>query len=122
MSKLRFVATVLVSLVLAGCSMPSQPVRESLLGSDRSRETARPTVLVNSTEADRSQGPWVSGAFRQDNLVITVHGVRLSPDLSVQATYDLDPGSPWPTGWAEGMDFLTSVDGRLWEGSENTGA
>jgi len=108
-------------LVLAGCSAPTEPIHESLSEGDLSGAGAA-FGLVNSTEAARSQEPWVSGAFRHNDLVITVHGVRLNPDLFVQATYDLDPESPWPMGWAEGMDFLTSVGGRLYEGSENTGA
>jgi len=128
--KLNGLAAIALSLVFAGCSMPTQPIesRQSPSGDDLLQGVAQSTVLLNSTEAGRSQAPSVSGSFRQDDLVIMVHGLRLNPGLFVQATYDLDPESSWPIGWAAGMDFLTSIDGRLWEeipGSslpENTGA
>ena len=74
--------------------------------------------LSAARAAASSVGPreaQASGAFLHGEFVISVRGLRLKPDMSVQATYDLDPESQWPVGWPAGMDFLTSTDGRLWE-------
>lgn len=118
MSRLCGIAALLVSLTLAGCSTPTQPLPS--LASIAKQGVPRATGSLGGTESDRSQASQVSGALRHDDFVITVHGVRLGPDMFVQATYDLNPESPWPAGWAGGMDFLTSLDGRLWEILQDT--
>lgn len=119
--KLRIIAVLLVAVAIMGCSKPTQPLQPpaSLVGSVAPGASTQPAGVLHGIENGRSQAPQVSGAFRHDDFVITVHGVRLGPASMVQATYDLDRNSKWPLGWPDGMDFLTSMDGRLWEDLHN---
>src|SRR5258706_11895841 len=98
-------AALLMSLTFAGCSTPTQPLPSpgSPSGQDVPRAVPQPIGSLGRTEGDRSQTREVTGAFRHDDFVITVHGVRLGPQMFVQATYDLDPESQWPLNWPVGM-------------------
>jgi hypothetical protein len=107
------ITALCVGLASASCMQTTEPTHPSAVASRQS--PAIPSASLSEATLGRREEGQVSGAFRHGDFVITVHGVRLRPDMYVGATYDLDPESQWPVGWAAGMDFLTSIDGRLWE-------
>jgi len=124
-----------LSLAFLGCSQPTKPVfspatpaPHDALRLSAAREEAAHQIpgMTASLEFGRPREAQVSGAFRQDDFVITVHGLRLGADYFVQGVYELDGEPQWPIGFAGGLDFYTSPDGRLWEAIqewfENTGA
>lgn len=118
----RGIATFVVCLVAASCSTPTQPARSpgSPATQDVGLAAGQSTKSLEAIESGRSRDPQMSGAFRQDEFVISVHGVRLVPGLFVETFYDVDPECQWPLGWAGGMDFHASADGKLWD-SRNVG-
>jgi len=116
MRKLCGILGLLLVFILISCSMPTQPVpsQVSVARQIAPGAATKPAASLDVAEFD-SQTPQVSGAFRHDEFVITVHGIRLVPGLFVETFYDLDPQSQWPLNWAAGTDFFASADGKLWD-------
>jgi len=109
------IAATVVSLTLAGCSTPTQPLQSAALLAKQGvpRSVSQSTGSLGGTDGDRSHDPRATGAFRHDDFVITVHGVRLLPDYRVYAAYDVDATGQGPLEWAN-VDFVTTEDGKLW--------
>ena len=112
---LRSVAPLVASLALASCSTPTQPLhsQSALVASVAPMtSTGPPTEMLEGVGNGQSQPTHVTGAFRDDAFVITVHGVRLQADYLVHAGYDVDPESQGSLDPAN-VDFIAS-GGKLW--------